>query len=350
VGSIHSTIRLTGLLARVTIAESVPEVQRLTEHNCHLALPGPHLWNFVSHTEHNRQTYIGFLGSHAVARTYLVSEASMNLFKTCRFLSFGIFLASATLRAQSPIPRPLGSLDREIAVPEKAGTLGRGDAAALAYIRASQQTQTPWAGMRGSGSLTFGDDTATRNDATLVVDPNFDSLLDVHRADGTWCRLHRNDRVTIRNGDGTIQLQPFESAHSGIAAFTLPRDSGLLDGKASLIDRGLVKIDGISMRFITLHTALHAKNAAASAPGIVTTDLYFDPAKHLLMKSATSVRLPHEGNTDYLRVISFDDYREIDGMLLPYRFTQTLNGQLQWTLQLSTVQLNAVLDPADCNF
>jgi hypothetical protein len=58
------------------------------------------------------------------------------------------------------------------------------------------------------------------------------------------------------------------------------------------------------------------------------------------VKSANVIHINGAGNNDFLREITYDDYREVGNVMIPFRYTQTLNGQNQWTLQLSEVQIN----------
>jgi hypothetical protein len=144
---------------------------------------------------------------------------------------------------------------------------------------------------------------------------------------------------TIQEGDAQLGTLPFITAASGIVQFEIPRVANFPDQTASLIDHGDATIEGKTFHRITVESPLRSK-AMAENTETLATDLYFDSASHLLIKSANLIRIEGSGNNEFLRVITYEDYRQVDSSMVPFRYTQTLNGQKQWTLQLSEVQLN----------
>jgi hypothetical protein len=72
--------------------------------------------------------------------------------------------------------------------------------------------------------------------------------------------------------------------------------------------------------------------------------MYFDPTSHLLVKTATAIALGGMRNTSLLRVVTYADYRAVGSSLIPFRYIETLGGQPQWTLQLSSAQTDPTLN------
>ena len=72
----------------------------------------------------------------------------------------------------------------------------------------------------------------------------------------------------------------------------------------------------------------------------VTADFYFDPTSHLLIKSVCPVLMGAGHPVTFLSVVTYSDYRKVGTAMIPFRYTETLNGQLYRTLQLSGVQLS----------
>ena len=111
---------------------------------------------------------------------------------------------------------------------------------------------------------------------------------------------------------------------------------------ASLLDRGVTSIEGVSLRHLTVE--YFATNAKAKTKESVATDLYFDPVSQLLVKSASSIRL-NGVSSPFSSGNHIRGLRLVSGSMVPFRFTQTLDGQLQWTLQLMEVELNPAFKP-----
>jgi hypothetical protein len=103
--------------------------------------------------------------------------------------------------------------------------------------------------------------------------------------------------------------------------------------------QGSVVIDNESMLKITLHRPICARSSCPEHLQRIrlTTDLYFDNQSHLLVKSVEMIRLSETGPAKALRVITYSDYRQAGQALVPYKYTETLNGQFIWSLGVSDV-------------
>lgn len=223
-------------------------------------------------------------------------------------------------------------------VPVATNNLGQVDTAALSEVLDHIKVvgASPWTGMQGTGKITYGSD-STSYPATLTIQGNSKFRLDGQAAHGTLS-IRINGRIgKIQETDGrTFPLVP-ETASSGIFQFQMLHLADL-ETASSLIDHGLVPFDQVSLHRITVER--YFSPASKSRPlKTLATDLYFDPQTHLLAKSVNSVQIDGAGNNRFLRVITYEDYRPINGLMLPFRFIQTLDGQKQWTLQLSEVEL-----------
>lgn len=93
-----------------------------------------------------------------------------------------------------------------------------------------------------------------------------------------------------------------------------------------------------------------SEDPASEKGNIGVLDLYFDSTSHLLLKSADYVQLDTSDRQHYVRVVTYGDYREVDQTLIPHQYSQTLNGQKQWTLQLAEVHLSPATDASYFQF
>jgi hypothetical protein len=113
-----------------------------------------------------------------------------------------------------------------------------------------------------------------------------------------------------------------------------------------------VSVSGNSLHRITFEAPVLSSQASVTTTreNVSLVDLYFDPGTHLLLKSVASVRLDSKDRAYYLQAITYGDYRQVAGVMIPHSFTQTLNGQRQWTLQLTNPRVSPVVDSSYFHF
>jgi hypothetical protein len=246
--------------------------------------------------------------------------------------------------AQNHSTRINGATDSDIAIPDATVPPGQIDEAALAevsqYLKVIGNTQ--WTGMQGTGTISQGEQAPL--DAALSILGSNKFRLDVTTPRGL--RSIRICDVTgvVQQDNGTKQTLPAATAKNGILAFPLLFSSTFPDPQTTLLDHGVVQIEGKSLHRITLREVVFPGDPATEKNDISVLDLYFDPGSHLLIKSAEHVRLDSNDRARYLRVTTYADYRQANGMSIPYQYSQTLNGQKQWTLNLTEVNLRPSMD------
>jgi hypothetical protein len=229
-------------------------------------------------------------------------------------------------------------------MPALTGTLGQVDATALAEIQQYRKAigATQWAGMQGTGTISQGNQ--GQLNATLSVLGGNSFRLDVAAPQGV-----RSVRITDVNGqiqesDGRKHILPAANAKNGILAFPHLLSSTFPEGQTTILDHGIVQIEGHALHRITLVEVVSSDDPASEEGNISVLDLYFDPTSHLLIKSADYVQLDNSDRQHYVRVVTYGDYREVNRTLIPHQYSQTLNGQKQWTLQLTEVHPSPATD------
>ena len=270
-------------------------------------------------------------------------------------LSFSLFLSpvfsqTATSHTQTDFTRIYGAEDQTIPLPAFVGALGQKDAPALQvlvdYLKAVNIGA--WTGMQASGMLTDSSGDSSQATLTVLNDDHF--RLDVQTPSGK-----RSTRISGSNGkilevDGKSFLMPPATAKAGLIAFPQLLVSTFPASNTSLIDRGQVQIDGKLLHRITVEEAVFAGKTGASQRNTSVTDLYFDPSTNLLLKSASSVQLDSSDSQRYLIVITYGDYQKVQETLIPFAYSQSLNGKQQWTLQLSNPTLQPSVDASYFQF
>jgi hypothetical protein len=251
--------------------------------------------------------------------------------------------------AQTDFTRVFGPVDRDVKVPAATGSFGHVDATALAelvdHIKAVQSSA--WHDMSGTGKITYPlGDSSEVDDAVLTV-LNADSYrLNVTKTQGSQTIRTIGGHGVIVDGDGKKQFLLPATAAQGFLAFPQLRVSTFPSSQTSVYDKGMLAVDGKTLHRVSIEHPLGNASAASSsakgahAPVGIVTDFYFDPVSHLLIESVASIKLSGL-RSEFLQCITYGDYRSVDGSLVPFRFEQSLNGQIQWTLQLDTIELNS---------
>jgi len=121
----------------------------------------------------------------------------------------------------------------------------------------------------------------------------------------------------------------------------VPAATGVLEEKDSVALNEL--IGEVLLHRTAIESQASCRNMTPRQRAVLVTDFYFDPTSGLLVTSAGFIRIDSAGNNNSLRVIPYGDYRKVGDSTILYRYTQTLDGQKQWPLQLSDVQLNPAL-------
>lgn len=287
----------------------------------------------------------------------------IKLFGACSFmrtllcLCLGVMLSalsSSALLAQAgshvDLTRIYGAEDRDVPTPTFTGTLGQKDTSALQelidYLKATNITA--WQGMQASGTLTDG--TGANDQATLTVLNGDHFRLDVETPKGK-----RSTRINGGYGktlevDGKSFFMPLATAKAGLIAFPRLLVSSFPSSDTSFIDRGQVKIDDQMLHRITVEESASTSKTATDQHNINVTDLYFDVSSHLLLKSVSSVQLDSSDRERYLVAVTYGNYQKVQGSLIPYSYSQNLNGQRQWSLQLNEVNLQPTVDTSYFQF
>lgn len=251
------------------------------------------------------------------------------------------------LIAQDRFTRLVGPEDKGIPLPAVTGVRGRHDADGLreviAYLRAVGFKN--WVGMQATGTITPRTAPLSPLPATLTILGEDKYRLDIQKTAGTVTIRYSGPAASIRNEKGLVTLLPDQTAAVGLFAFPHLFLTDFGSTKTTLTDQGIVQVDNRPLHRLSSEVALRNRESNGSGHDEnVVTDFYFDPTSHLLVKSATLLKVPGTSALA-LRVVTYDDYRAVDGTQIPFRYVETLNGSRQWSLQLNSVQLRSDLDP-----
>ena len=249
---------------------------------------------------------------------------------------------------------PHGDTDRGVLLPQVASATGQQDSAALQAVRAYQSAVglVAWNDMQGFGSMvsTTGNSDAARN-VVLYLGKHGKTRLDTQMPQGERSVRMLGAYGVIQRENGSTEAIDSRNALDGLVAYPLLDDPNFPDASLTLIDQGNVTVDGVSLHRVSVASPWPGTGGSPNGnPPMSVVDFYFNPTTHLLIKSASSILNNPRASEPNLQVISYADYQPVDGMLIPFQCSETLNGQQMWTLQLNQVKLNNGFSDSDFHF
>lgn len=247
------------------------------------------------------------------------------------------------------LPLPMQGQGLQFPRPVTTGALNHRDAAAFAEITAHLNAvgATNWQDLEAAGTISFpaGDS----HNATLYLLGSEGTRLDI-TFDSSVRSLRDRGFVGEAHGESgdTVALPP-TAALAGVLAFPRLWSEASSAATVSLYDHGNLAVGGTSLHRITME---YAPSAGFLPYGgtTVATDLYFEPHSHLLVYSVDSIPFSTTHGQPLLRITSYTAYQRFGAVLFPTSFQQILNGQLQWTLELSQFKLNQNLPLSTFSF
>jgi hypothetical protein len=248
-----------------------------------------------------------------------------------------------------------GSVDNDVPIPIASHVIATVDPAAAQVIAAHFQAigATPWTGMQAQGTLAYSGVEGSSLNAELLISGMDKFRLNVSSPNGTQSTIIRGHHGVSKAADGSVHGMLSSTALLGLVQFHFLRRASFANSPLALLDRGVIEIDGAQLHRISI--VVPPIRGVADTPiskrvALQTIDFYFDPKTYLLIKTVSVVRLQGQGTQNFLRVITYSDYRQADNTLIPFRMEESLNGEPQWVLQLAQVQLTSAISLNDFDF
>ena len=130
-----------------------------------------------------------------------------------------------------------------------------------------------------------------------------------------------------QGSDGKVTAIPSEVAASRIFPFEEPRTLIKSGRKVSLKDDGFVTIDGTQLHRVTLERSSLGINPVTKLTSTLAMDFYFDPASHLLMKTAAATPVRQGRKVKFPFVVAYGDYRKIGEVMVSFLMSETVQGE-----------------------
>ncbi len=271
----------------------------------------------------------------------------------CLALTLCLFVVSAR-GLQSQATRIFGTDDQDVALPKASTNSANQDPGALELLHAylSAEGASQWQGVQATGSITYaGNEASPEGSATLTITRDGFTRLDVTNSLGNTSLRIRGASGAFQDVNGKLHRLPLRNARAGLFVYPFLLSPPLSEQQQLSLSSGTSQLQGKTFDKLSFTRPVVGRQASSRARSeSMTTDLYLFPDTHLLYKSVELTEALDPSPERYIRVVTYEDYREVEGVKLPFRYTETINGQRSWVLQLTAAQTEAQTDPSYFTF
>lgn len=260
-------------------------------------------------------------------------------------------LVAASLCAYAQLPseftRIYGESDSQLPLPVHPNRNGQ-DAAAIQQLAGFMKAThlSGWKGLVATGTITITGD-PTPYPAHLSMAGGTSYRLDIEKPDGTESTIVNGTQGVFAAPQRQSRAMSSDTAYGGLLALPRVLASGYPFATSSVLDEGLMSDGGVSLHRITFDDAASLSDGCSPWK---TVDLYFDPTTNLLVSTAINGRLSSDDRACYFLLTTYGDYQTVAGASFPFSISQSLNGQPQWELKLTSATLSAPSDTSIFNF
>ena len=264
-----------------------------------------------------------------------------------RLIALAVVTSLGSAAAQMPqrFSRVYGTSDLDVPTPVHS-TKTASDSTAIQQIIDFVKLSgvSGWKGLTAEGTIKYAN--GSEYPAHVAVLGMDRYRLDVDRAEGKQSTVITGTTGVFLPASGKSVAVSSDINALGLLAFPRLLSSQYPNAKSIWTDQGSTTVGGKVLYRITLD------DPATDATGNPwkTEELFFDPGTGRLVMSTAVVHLNSSDPALYMLETSYDDYRTVNGITLPYSYTQSLNGQTSWTLSLTTIDLQAIPTPALFNY
>ncbi len=246
---------------------------------------------------------------------------------------FSIFLASSLLSVPAPAQQPPQRNPQAVALVQQAVTVMGGVAPADSVAT-------------GTIDLVAGSkaETGTIRILTRGVDQTAEEIV---TPDGTRQVVYSREQAREAEGNSAKPLQLELVVTSQSACFPLPLLAAALNHPDTAFEYlGQETLDGLAVHHIRFWNTFSSNPKLRHLAEFSVKDLWIDAASGLPHKLSFDRRAAGGAEPRIPVEVFFSDYRNVSGVLYPFRMEKHFNGTPWATITINNVQLNAGLTDA----
>jgi hypothetical protein len=239
-----------------------------------------------------------------------------------------------------------GPNDSAFPYPTQEGTLGQKDPTALAEIKASVTASLlpEHTGLEVTGIVTTGfGNNQQQCPISFAVDNGSRFRLDIQKSNGMYStRINGGFGRFSQNDKAPQSLEDIEFVNPLALPELLLELANRKD--AAVIDDGTLIVDEQSLKKVTI-TLFQARYGDP-----VSASFYFNSTSNLLEKGVFVGHSAGDRSLQYLKVMTYGDYRKDQSVLLPHLYSETIDGQLTMSIKVTNTSITSSHDEAYFSF
>ena len=167
----------------------------------------------------------------------------------------------------------------------------------------------------------------------------------------SWAVSNRSGE--LKDSDGKVSSIPPHNAMT-LGSLTFPYLRLLAaagDNTTAVQDLGDLVVESQKLHKLHVHRDFDSSFGGDNAVNHLSdADYLFDSQTHLLASVRNQTHPVESMAKDVPHEVQFSDYRNVNGVMVPFGVTEYIGGQRVWTLQLSSIQFNTGLSDSDFSF
>lgn len=241
--------------------------------------------------------------------------------------------------------RILGELDNDVAAPLRGYVSPRSSSPASPMPSES----TEWKGLEAAGTITYGN-TSLSQPAILAISPSGSERLDVTLESGVRSLRIIGSAGKLQDPSGARRQLPSRNAVVSfipIRAFSnkaVAADTVVSDMTAATLAGHLY-----THKRYEFHPADVADPTKQGRPAFAT-EVYIAQSTGDVFKTVDYVESLEPSPEPHVRVITYENYKMVDGVRVPMNLTETIDGQIAFAIKLTSIQLSSARANSDFSF
>lgn len=160
----------------------------------------------------------------------------------------------------------------------------------------------------------------------------------------------RGAEGTIKQGEKESRMAPWQTAYSRAEHFpAVVCASELERPEMEITYAGLEDVGGAAAHHITITAAAKGESKRADAARRITSEfhIFLDPQSFRIVKTKRWAFSPEAMENRSTLEIYYSDYKQVDGVWMPFTLTYFLDGQKLHDIVFENVQVGVALSDAD---
>jgi hypothetical protein len=201
-----------------------------------------------------------------------------------------------------------------------------------------------------TGDITYYWENQEIQGSAMVRGMGSNFRLDANLAAGTRSWAVSNAGGNLRNVDGSMSQLPWQNAFNCIS-ITWPYPfivAAMNNSSAPITYVGETTFAGQSAYDIRIQQVFPSPaDPIGRLSNLTIRDLFIDSTTYLLIGTRDSIYSQDSRPQSYVHEVQFSDYRNVNGLKIPFSVAEFITGQKTWTLQLSFIGFNSGLTASD---